>query len=301
MSWKKTALVALLAACALPALADKEGWVTDFEAAKKQAAEEGKHLLLDFTGSDWCGWCIKLDEEVFSQAAFKDSAPESYILVELDFPNAVPQPEELKAQNAKLQQEYEVQGFPTIILLNSDGEMYGQTGYREGGPEAYLEHLTELRANGDEMAACQAEADGLEGAEKAVALDKLADMRSTNGLPAGDLGDQIIELDADNAAGLRNKHLAAKKLDMVPELANGGDMDGALVAVEEALTLEPAGETLQLALFYKALLFLNTEKVDEAKVQLEAARDVDAESDLGKRCVMILEDLAKEDGQGDGE
>lgn len=299
MSWKNTALVALLAACALPALADKEGWVTDFEAAKQQAAEEGKHLLLDFTGSDWCGWCIKLDEEVFSQAAFKEAAPEKFILVELDFPNSIPQPDELKAQNAELAKTYGVQGYPTIILLDSEGELYGQTGYRDGGAEAYLAHLDELRGNGMAMAECRAEAEALEGSEKAVALDKLADMRATNGLPVGDIADQIIELDADNAAGLRNKHLVGKKLDMVPDLANGGDMAGAMVAVDEALALEPTGESLQLALFYKGLLHLNNEEREEGKAQLEKARDVDAESDLGKRCASILEQVAAEDAQGE--
>ena len=63
-----------------------DGWLTDFEAAKAKAKAENKPMLLDFTGSDWCGWCVKLDKEVFSKAAFKDYADAELVLVEIDFP-----------------------------------------------------------------------------------------------------------------------------------------------------------------------------------------------------------------------
>jgi len=121
-----------------------EGWMTDFEAAKAKAKEENKPLLLDFTGSDWCGWCIKLDKEVFSQEAFKAYAADSLVLVELDFPNKKPISDELKAQNEALAEKYGIRGFPTIVILSSDGEEIDQTGYRRGGAEAYVEHLKEI-------------------------------------------------------------------------------------------------------------------------------------------------------------
>ena len=79
-------LSALLAISAAPVLAGGEGWTHDMQAAMKQAAEEKKDLLLDFTGSDWCGWCIKLDSEVFSKDAFQSSAPKNCVLVKLDYP-----------------------------------------------------------------------------------------------------------------------------------------------------------------------------------------------------------------------
>ena len=135
---------ALLALSLSSAFAGGDGWMTDFEAAKAKAKAEGKPMLLDFTGSDWCGWCIKLDKEVFSQDAFKAYAAESLVLVELDFPNNKPISDELKAQNEALAEKYGIRGFPTIVILSPEGEKIDQTGYRRGGAEAYVEHLKEI-------------------------------------------------------------------------------------------------------------------------------------------------------------
>jgi len=125
-----------------------EGWMTDFELAQTKAKEENKSLLLDFTGSDWCGWCIKLKDEVFSKSAFKDYAKESLVLVELDFPRNKKQSAEVKKQNEALAQKFGVRGFPTLILLSPEGELIGKTGYRQGGAEAYVEHLKEIASGG---------------------------------------------------------------------------------------------------------------------------------------------------------
>lgn len=122
-------------------------WVMDFSKAQAQAKAEGKDLLINFTGSDWCGWCTKLEGEVFHHKEFLDVALKNYVMVFLDFPRA----EELKAKvvdaklNEKLQGEYGVGGFPSIILTNAKGEPYGKTGYQAGGPEGYLKHLEEIR------------------------------------------------------------------------------------------------------------------------------------------------------------
>ena len=123
-----------------------ELWMTDFEAAKVKAKAENKPMLLDFTGSDWCGWCIKLDKEVFGEAAFKDYAAAELVLVELDFPEGKGQSAELKAQNEALAKQYGVLGFPTILVLSPDGELIEKTGYQRGGPEAYVEHIKGILA-----------------------------------------------------------------------------------------------------------------------------------------------------------
>ena len=120
--------------------------MTDFEAAKVKAKAENKPMLLDFTGSDWCGWCIKLDKEVFSEAAFKDYAAAELVLVELDFPRTKEQSAELKAQNEALAKQYGVRGFPTILVLSPDGTLIEKTGYQRGGPEAYVEHIKGILA-----------------------------------------------------------------------------------------------------------------------------------------------------------
>jgi protein disulfide-isomerase len=120
---------------------DHASWMTDFDAATAKAKADEKPLLVNFTGSDWCGWCIKLDKEVFSKSTFKDYAEENLVLVEIDFPRGKSQSAELKAQNEALAGKYGIRGFPTILLLDADGKVIKQTGYRRGGPEKYVEHL----------------------------------------------------------------------------------------------------------------------------------------------------------------
>ena len=121
--------IALNAADAAPAKEAKEEakkteivWLTDFEAAKKQAAEEKKPILMFFTGSDWCHWCKKLHEEVLDKEDFQKFAKDSVILLELDFPNSIPQSEALKKQNKELDEKFDVRGYPTMILVASDGK-----------------------------------------------------------------------------------------------------------------------------------------------------------------------------------
>ena len=140
------AALSVVSSLVSPAFAAGDLWSQDFEAAKKRAAAEHKDLLVDFTGSDWCGWCIRLQKEVFTTDAFVKAAPEKFVLVELDFPQGKTLPAETKAQNEKLQKEYGIQGFPTLLLLDASGRPFARTGYREGGPEAYLKHLEELAA-----------------------------------------------------------------------------------------------------------------------------------------------------------
>lgn len=147
-------LFSLLAtACffSIPAYAEAESedhasWMTDFDAAKAKAKAENKPMLVDFTGSDWCGWCIKLDKEVFSKAAFKNYAEKNLILVEIDFPRKKEQSPETKAQNEALAEKYGIRGFPTILILDPGGEVIERTGYRRGGAEKYVEHLKGILA-----------------------------------------------------------------------------------------------------------------------------------------------------------
>ena len=97
------------------------GWLEDFEAAKALAASQKRHMLLDFTGSDWCGWCIKLDKEVLEKPDFKAFSAQKLVLVKLDFPQRKAQDQKTKAQNASLQKKFRAEGFPTIVLLDPSG------------------------------------------------------------------------------------------------------------------------------------------------------------------------------------
>lgn len=129
---------------ALAVGAQAKDWETDFEKASAQAKESGRYMLLDFSGSDWCGWCIKLDKEVFSKKPFKEYAKENLVSVLLDFPRKSPQSNKLKKQNEELMKKYGIKGFPSVIVLSPTGELVGKTGYREGGPEAYVDHLKQM-------------------------------------------------------------------------------------------------------------------------------------------------------------
>ena len=115
---------------------------TDLSAARKQAAKEGKALLLEFTGSDWCFYCQKLDSEVISTPAFEQLA-RRYVLVRLDYPQKKVLPAAEQAQNEALQTQFKIEGFPTVVLCDAQGhELRRATGYDPDlGPKPYLNEL----------------------------------------------------------------------------------------------------------------------------------------------------------------
>ena len=117
-------------------------WGTDLPGALNQAQSENKLVLLDFTGSDWCPWCIKFDHDVLATEIFSAYADQRLELVKLDFPRHTPQPDDLKRVNAALARQFGVDGYPTYVLLDADGRELGrQVGYREGGPNAFIGEL----------------------------------------------------------------------------------------------------------------------------------------------------------------
>jgi len=145
---KKSLLVVVGLTMGLLGCAKAGEWETDFAKASELAKKDGKHMLLDFTGSDWCGWCMKLDKEVFKKTEFKDYAKQSLVLVQLDFPHQKQLSKKVKEQNAKLAAKYQIKGYPSIIILSPEGELVGQTGYQEGGPEKYVEMLKGMIGKG---------------------------------------------------------------------------------------------------------------------------------------------------------
>jgi protein disulfide-isomerase len=120
-------------------------WETNVNKAMEVSNKTKKPMLLFFTGSDWCGWCIRLQKEVLKTPEFAKWAQENVVLVELDYPRKAPQTPEIKKQNNELQQAFGIQGFPTIYFANAttkDGKVnfqgLGNTGYVAGGPSAWL-------------------------------------------------------------------------------------------------------------------------------------------------------------------
>jgi thioredoxin-related protein len=288
---KTTSIVcAALMALIGTSLAGGEGWTSGFEAAKKQAAESKKDLLIDFTGSDWCGWCIKLNDEVFKHDAFKDGVKDNFVLVELDFPkDKTKVSDEVRAQNEKLSEKYGIEGFPTILLTDEKGRPYAKTGYQKGGPEKYVAHLNELRTKKTARDEAFAAADKAEGVEKAKALVAALDaMNLSDAMVAGfyaDVVERIKAADPQDSTGFSKKAAAAGRLkefqSQLQEVAGKQDMDGAIKLVDK--TLAEGGfqteETLQL-MMTRAVILAQQEKITEALKAVDDAKAFAPESPM---------------------
>lgn len=119
-------------------------WITNYQDALAQSKTTGKPIVLFFTGSDWCGWCNKLEREVLSTPEFANLSGNKFIFVMLDFPLYKPQEPLLAASNKQIQEKFQVQGYPTLIIINSDQKKLGITGYRPGGPKLFADHLRQI-------------------------------------------------------------------------------------------------------------------------------------------------------------
>jgi protein disulfide-isomerase len=143
---KKVLVSMVMGWLALQVSAAELSWMTDFLEAKRKARDEKKMLLLDFTGSDWCGWCIRLNKEVFHTKEFADYAKDNLVLVEVDFPRRKQLAETQQKANQKLAEKHRVSGFPTIVVLDGEGkELWTQRGYMGGGQKAWIAKLDELK------------------------------------------------------------------------------------------------------------------------------------------------------------
>jgi protein disulfide-isomerase len=143
---KKILIATLAATIFWQANAAESTWLTDLPKAQAQAKSENKIVLMDFTGSDWCGWCIKFKKEVLDTAEFQAYAAKNVVLVELDYPNKKVQSDDLKKANAALKTQYDIHGYPTLLVLDQNGKEIGrQVGYSEGGPTAFIAKLDKFR------------------------------------------------------------------------------------------------------------------------------------------------------------
>ena len=123
----------------------KQGdWLENYTEALAAAKSLKRPVFIDFTGSDWCGWCIRLDREVFSQKAFIKYAKNDLVLLKLDFPQRKKLSEALQKQNMELAKKFGIRGFPTIVIVDAEGKEIARTGYRPGGDKKYVKYLKEL-------------------------------------------------------------------------------------------------------------------------------------------------------------
>ena len=300
---KRILLIGLLVfGLVAPAAAGEIHWVTDFAAAKAQAKKEKKYLFIDFTGSDWCGWCKKLDKEVFSQEAFKKQAPEKFVMVQLDFPKKSKQDEKIAKQNQKLSQKYGVRGFPTIILADADGEEFARTGYRAGGPEAYVANLDSYVKNFEDYQKLVQAAEKLDGVAKAKKLDEAVAKLVANGSRRDfkELSRQIIALDKDGKAGLKAKYELPKKLDSIrAELNKSRDFDKALKELDD-LTVEAKAVPpmlQQVYLFQAGILIKGKGDKAAGMKKLELAQNAAPDTQTGKQLVKFIAKMKADGGK----
>ena len=114
-------------------------WMTDYEEALEASRESGKPVLMNFTGSDWCPPCIQMKNNVLDTADFHEFATDNLVLLELDFPRNKPQEPEVARQNRELAESFRIQGYPTFVVTDEEGnELRRTVGYKRGGPEAFI-------------------------------------------------------------------------------------------------------------------------------------------------------------------
>ena len=139
VTWLASVTVGVAALTASAFASTLEGWTDDLDKALEKAKAEKKSVLIEFTGSDWCPPCIAMRKNVFSKIEFVEAASKDFILVELDFPKGDP---ELAKRNEPLAKKYKIEGYPTVILLDSGGKEFSRffaSKYQE--TTEFLKHL----------------------------------------------------------------------------------------------------------------------------------------------------------------
>lgn len=136
----KTAL-SLFGFVALALSVQAAEWLTDPEEAKQRATAEHKAILVSFTGSDWCAYCMKLRKRVFETEAFEEYASRNYVLLEIDLPEKEGFDPALKERNQQLCDSYGITAFPTVLVLSCKGHTAGGFIGGRPGPDAVMHAL----------------------------------------------------------------------------------------------------------------------------------------------------------------
>ena len=136
----------IMVSCWLAIQANAAEWLTDLPKALAQAKADKKMVFIDFTGSDWCPPCIALHKKILTSPEFEGYAKTNLVLVVVDFPQKMRQTEELKKANKELADKYKVEGFPTLIVLDSDGnQLTKDLNYDGETPKAFIAKIEKLK------------------------------------------------------------------------------------------------------------------------------------------------------------
>lgn len=275
-----------------PAAAAEAGWHHEFEPAREIAQQDGRDLLIDFGGSDWCVPCKMLQQSILSKPAFISAAEKSFVLVEIDDLRRTKMPEGRKERYAALHKRYGIDTFPSVVLTTSDGRPYARTTYFPNirTPEAYWEHLAPLRRRGVVLQQALVRANAMTGAAKVAALvDGLAVV------PAGFVDrfyrEQVAEiraLDPADTSGYQAFLAGRQAIDQLHAKIKEGEEKATAVSPGEldALASNPRmkGEALQEVHLIRSLRFMETGNYQQALAALTAmlgARETNTRFDLG--------------------
>ena len=286
--FKKTLCAAMMLAALAPAWAAE--WMTDLEAAKAKAAAENKAVLVDFTGSDWCGWCIRLRKQVLDTPAFETYAKDKFVLMEVDVPQNPKFDQKLLQRNRQICDQYNVSGFPTILVITPKGDVVGGfSGYVASTAEA-AEPLNAALAN----AALLAKADTQQGSEQVVTLTK-----AYNSLPeevqenAAALRQRIIALDTDDTSGMKRLQRVKDQRDALQrDISNAQTAAEAIAIVDKALpTAEPENKAGMLQIKFQ-IMFMSAQTVDDIKAAAEVMRQgIEADPKAGPSAMKRVDAL----------
>ena len=235
-------------------------WGTDYAVALAQAEREGKAVLVDFTGSDWCGYCIRLRDEVLEEPRFSAWAGEHFVLLEVDMPKNPHFDEDPRAQNQMLCKKYGVDSFPTLMVLDARGNALGALYGYEGNPDIVREILTRgLMVQGFLKKARQAS--GEEKLRFMVEAWRLLpeELQKLN----APLRKEIMDNDAEDYSGLRAEETAVLRLKNCVEAANAAPTDAAALDIVNAAIAEAGPMVQRQLLEHKFRLFLFLAETEE--------------------------------------
>lgn len=280
----------------LPAMASMP-WSEDWDSSLQRARSEGKDLLIFFTGSDWCVWCQRLEAEVLGSSEFQQSVPQDFVLVKLDFPRRRVLPPAVQERNRQLALRYGIEGYPTLVLSDSEGRPYARMGYQPGGPRPFLEQLRSHRSAKEADWALLRQARAARGQERARLLDRFLDRIDERGQLTFFLEeiDEVIR-HAEASSPLREKYTLLRELTAIkaePEAQGSWPLVlNRLRALEERATRAGLVLVAQDALLVQAAINLNAlNDRTEARRLLVRARDLDPRSRWGRLAAQVLERL----------
>lgn len=216
-----------LAAIVAPAMGAE--WMTDYDAATAKAAAEGKAVLINFTGSDWCGYCIRMKRQVFDTPEFEAYVKDNFVLLEIDLPRRKPLDAEVKEKREQLCRDFEVKGFPTVVAISPDGEILG--GF--SGAQSSMEGVTIYLDNALARRSMLEKARKQEGEARATALMEVyRDFPKNFKTAAAKLRSEISACDPNDTTGLKKQAEADDQmLAMQRELNDCGRDYGRLTEV----------------------------------------------------------------------